>query len=437
MITEFHKIPIQSKCKSVQSCLFYGSNTEFMEHIESSLILHVNSMLAKWNSPDKISTQANNHQNNNNNSNTSFDNNSSSNPNTNSMSSSNPNSNGNSIKIYDEETFIQNYQEILSPGLFNYDFSPKYIIIKEITSDKHLQIYKKILENEIAGCTSGGAIEGVNGGIFRENFLFNNQGNNQENKKQNYKASEQENDKEICRIFCFSTKLRSTSKIVQLFNKEKSLNSVKSYDVTYQQKEKMIMNEINAMVQLDSKIHTIGPSDSTSSTDMILSIKTFLMQLPINTIMNEISKLNILYEDTHILKKYLSNYKLQKDDTNIELNFPYEFSNGRVDTMKYVKNAEPISIVRILLNHFLKLLEAKELLQNGKNISQIPQILGIFFKNQDIFKKQMMSYTNIHIVEIMKMLNDVEIKCKMNNTNMGKEYMFMRILQYIQSAIRV
>lgn len=410
MITEFHKIPIQNKCESVQSCLFYGSNAEFIKHIESSIILHVNSMLAKWNSPNNICTQEYNYQNN----------------------------NGNSVKIYDEETFIHNYQEILSPGLFNYYSTPKYIIIKEITSDKHIQIYKKILENEI----TTGIIDGIT--------------------DEEPQSKKKENGKEIYKIFCFSTKLRSTSKIVQLFNKEKFLNSVKCYDITYQQKEKMIMNEINAMVQFNTEKYKIAFSNSnnslspnaiqssnvlsmsstplsssSSSPNIISAIKTFLMQLPIDIIMDEISKLNILCDEIYLLKKYLSNYKLQKDDTNIGLNFPYEFSNGSIDTITHIKQAEPISIVRILLNHFLKLLEAKELLQNGKNISQIHQMLGIFFKNQDIFKKQMASYTNIHIVKIMKMLNDVEIECKMNNASMCKEYMFMKILQYIQSTVRM
>lgn len=292
----------------------------------------------------------------------------------------------NKPKIYEEEEFITQYQHILSPGLFdsffythtdtdssNIDSDIKTIIIPEV-SEKYLSTYQKILL--------------------------------------------QQNDNQNCVLYMFSTKLRSTSKMVQFFNKDSSVFAIKCYDISYDLKEKIIKNECNMQ-----KVNPITP------------LIKLLQKTSLNQMVEEIKKASIFYQISEkALKEYIETaYYNDNTDFSINTNFVYEFASGNISVIENIISAEPIYIIRSLISHFINLLEGVEMLNSneGKTPESISKELGIFFKNEKIFQDQIKRYNAKKIGEILNALNEMELQAK-RSYNVSRERDFTTLLLNIQ-----
>lgn len=262
-------------------------------------------------------------------------------------------------KIYEEDEFLNFYSEITSPSLFRISSDNKIVIIVKEVSDKNYKIYEKLLQN-----------------LGEEHSLI-----------------------------LFSKELKSTSKIVNLFSSKAGI--IKCYDITSSEKSKIISKEIkNKDI---AKIIEIVPIQN-----LIQEIKK------VKILINNHNKANLKIDDT--LSKNLIDYfqNLNKIHTN---DFSFKFANRSLNSITSIpSDIEKVAIIRMILYHFSNLFTAKIMKNNQKDFLKIFNLLKIFFKHENEFKKQVESYNFGEILSTIEKLLQTEINIK-TNCDMELEYM--------------
>ncbi len=269
------------------------------------------------------------------------------------------------VSNYDEKQILENkelfYNNVLSGSLFD----DKKIITINRASDKFINIVEDLLEKKLSD-----RIIIINCGI-----------------------------------------LEKKSKLRKLFEKEKKLICVPFYPdnsqtlikiaQTFFQNIKIPISTLNLNLIVNK-----CNGDREKLNNELSKIKMFCLNK--NKINSEDLLKLINLDENHSISKLIDNC-LAKNKKNI-INILNE---------NIFSNDESISIVRIFLNKSKRLLNILKQFENEKNLERVlaSSKPPIFWKDKDIVKKQINSWTIDQTKKLIFEINKVELKIKKNNTN--------------------
>jgi DNA polymerase-3 subunit delta len=140
-------------------------------------------------------------------------------------------------------------------------------------------------------------------------------------------------------------------------------------------------------------------------------------------ILNEIDKLIIFMGDN----KHISMDILEQNIADIAEISAFELvkSFADLDLKKsmifveklFAEKASSVMITRLLSSYFMKLALVKSNIEDGSNLELEFKIQNIFFKQQPSFRNHLNIWSTKAIGDILRRLQDLEIKCKSSNTN--------------------
>ena len=269
------------------------------------------------------------------------------------------------VSYYDEKQILENrelfYENILTGSLFD----DKKIIIINRASDKFINVIEDLFEKKI-------------------------------------------NDR-IILINCGI--LEKKSKLRKLFEKEKKLICVPFYPDNDQTLIKIAQNFFQnikipiSTMNLNFIINKCN-GDREKLNNELSKIKMFcLNKKKLNS--EDLFKL-INLDENHSISKLIDNC-LAKNKRNI-INILNE---------NIFSSEESITIIRIFLNKSKRLLNILKQVENEKNLERVLESTKppIFWKDKEIVKKQISSWTVDQIGKLISEINKIELKIKKNNTN--------------------
>ena len=269
------------------------------------------------------------------------------------------------VSYYDEKQILENkelfYENILTGSLFD----DKKIIIINRASDKFINIIEDLLEKKI-------------------------------------------NDR-IILINCGI--LEKKSKLRKLFEKEKKLICVPFYPDNDQTLIKIAQNFFQnikipiSTMNLNFIINKCNGDREKLNNELSKIKMFFLNKKKLNS--EDLFKL-INLDENHSISKLIDNC-LAKNKRNI-INILNE---------NIFSSEESITIIRIFLNKSKRLLNILKQVENEKNLERVLESAKppIFWKDKEIVKKQINSWTVDQIGKLISEINKIELKIKKNSTN--------------------
>ena len=269
------------------------------------------------------------------------------------------------ISRFDENEILNNYEEFIS-GLINKSLFEDYkLIIISRTSDKILKLVNEILERKI----------------------------------------------EKIKIIINSDNLEKKSKLRNLFEKEKELVCIPFYEDNDKSLSIIAQNFFRQKnIKVSQEIINLLIGRSRGDRGNLINELNKIENLSItkkNIDMEDVTKLTNLSENYSVFElaeNYLSKNKKQVSKILNENNFA---------------NDECILILRTILNRSKRLLKLKESQNITGNIDLTISSFKppIFWKEKDVVKKQIQSWSNDEVKKIIYKINDLEILVKKNSNN--------------------
>ncbi len=269
------------------------------------------------------------------------------------------------ISRFDENEILNNYEEFISSLINKSLFEDYKLIIISRTSDKILKLVNEILERKI----------------------------------------------EKIKIIINSDNLEKKSKLRSLFEKEKELVCIPFYEDNDKSLSIIAQNffrQKNIKVSQEIINLLIGRSrgDRGNLINELNKIEN-LSITKINIDMQDVSKLTNLSENYSVFElaeNYLAKNKKQVSKILNENNFA---------------NDECVLILRTILNRSKRLLKLKESQNQTGNIDLTISSFKppIFWKEKDVVKKQIQSWSDDEVKKIIYKINDLEILVKKNTNN--------------------
>jgi len=269
------------------------------------------------------------------------------------------------ISRFDENEILNNYEEFIS-GLINKSLFEDYkLIIISRTSDKILKLVNEILERKI----------------------------------------------EKIKIIINSDNLEKKSKLRNLFEKEKELVCIPFYEDNDKSLSIIAQNFFRQKnIKVSQEIINLLIGRSRGDRGNLINELNKIENLSItkkNINMEDVTKLTNLSENYSVFElaeNYLSKNKKQVSKILNENNFA---------------NDECILILRTILNRSKRLLKLKESQNITRNIDLTISSFKppIFWKEKNVVKKQIQSWSNDEIKKIIYKINDLEVLVKKNSHN--------------------
>jgi len=269
------------------------------------------------------------------------------------------------ISRFDENEILNNYEEFIS-GLINKSLFEDYkLIIISRTSDKILKLVNEILERKI----------------------------------------------EKIKIIINSDNLEKKSKLRNLFEKEKELVCIPFYEDNDKSLSIIAQNFFRQKnIKVSQEIINLLIGRSRGDRGNLINELNKIENLSItkkNIDMEDVTKLTNLSENYSVFElaeNYLAKNKKQVSKILNENNFA---------------NDECILILRTILNRSKRLLKLKESQNITGNIDLTISSFKppIFWKEKDVVKKQIQSWSNDEVKKIIYKINDLEILVKKNSNN--------------------
>ena len=269
------------------------------------------------------------------------------------------------ISRFDENEILNNYEEFIS-GLINKSLFEDYkLIIISRTSDKILKLVNEILERKI----------------------------------------------EKIKIIINSDNLEKKSKLRNLFEKEKELVCIPFYEDNDKSLSIIAQNFFRQKnIKVSQEIINLLIGRSRGDRGNLINELNKIENLSItkkNIDMEDVTKLTNLSENYSVFElaeNYLAKNKKQVSKILNENNFA---------------NDECILILRTILNRSKRLLKLKESQNLTGNIDLTISSFKppIFWKEKDVVKKQIQSWSNDEVKKIIYKINDLEILVKKNTNN--------------------
>ena len=269
------------------------------------------------------------------------------------------------ISRFDENEILNNYEEFIS-GLINKSLFEDYkLIIISRTSDKILKLVNEILERKI----------------------------------------------EKIKIIINSDNLEKKSKLRNLFEKEKELVCIPFYEDNDKSLSIIAQNFFRQKnIKVSQEIINLLIGRSRGDRGNLINELNKIENLSItkkNIDMEDVTKLTNLSENYSVFElaeNYLAKNKKQVSKILNENNFA---------------NDECILILRTILNRSKRLLKLKESQNITRNIDLTISSFKppIFWKEKDVVKKQIQSWSNDEVKKIIYKINDLEILVKKNSHN--------------------
>jgi len=269
------------------------------------------------------------------------------------------------ISRFDENEILNNYEEFIS-GLINKSLFEDYkLIIISRTSDKILKLVNEILERKI----------------------------------------------EKIKIIINSDNLEKKSKLRNLFEKEKELVCIPFYEDNDKSLSIIAQNFFRQKnIKVSQEIINLLIGRSRGDRGNLINELNKIENLSItkkNIDMEDVTKLTNLSENYSVFElaeNYLAKNKKQVSKILNENNFA---------------NDECILILRTILNRSKRLLKLKESQNITGNIDLTISSFKppIFWKEKDVVKKQIQSWSNDEVKKIIYKINDLEVLVKKNSHN--------------------
>jgi len=269
------------------------------------------------------------------------------------------------ISRFDENEILNNYEEFIS-GLINKSLFEDYkLIIISRTSDKILKLVNEILERKI----------------------------------------------EKIKIIINSDNLEKKSKLRNLFEKEKELVCIPFYEDNDKSLSIIAQNFFRQKnIKVSQEIINLLIGRSRGDRGNLINELNKIENLSItkkNIDMEDVTKLTNLSENYSVFElaeNYLAKNKKQVSKILNENNFA---------------NDECILILRTILNRSKRLLKLKESQNLTGNIDLTISSFKppIFWKEKDVVKKQIKSWSDDEVKKIIYKINDLEILVKKNSNN--------------------
>ena len=269
------------------------------------------------------------------------------------------------ILKYDEHEVLNNIDEFVSNLLTKSLFGNKKIIIISRATDKLYTLINDLLDREITGT----------------------------------------------KIIIECSSLEKKSKLRNLFEKEHQLVCTPVYEDD--------VRALNLVIQNFLKVNKLSLSQE---------IKNILIER------SKGDRINLKNELSKLKNLSLSKSKLSIDDVNKLSNLAENYSVFELSDNYLAKNSKKVSnilnennyssedcilIIRTILNKCKRLLKIRNEIDNNINIDQVISSFKppIFWKEKDIVKKQVQSWSTNEVKEIIFKINDLEALVKKNSTN--------------------
>ena len=220
-------------------------------------------------------------------------------------------------------------------------------------------------------------------------------------------------DKEIIetKIIIKTSNLEKKSKLRNFFEKEKKVICTPVYEDDTRSLNLVIQNYLREYkLSLSQEIKNILIERSKGDRINLINELTKLKNLLIG-------KKKISVEDVLKLSNLAENYSV------FELSDNYLAKNSKkVSNILNENNFSPedcILIIRTILSKSKRLLKIRSEVDNNKNLEKVLSSLRppIFWKEKDIVKKQVQSWSTNEVKEIIYKINDLEVLVKKNNVN--------------------
>ncbi len=220
-------------------------------------------------------------------------------------------------------------------------------------------------------------------------------------------------DKEIIetKIIIKTSNLEKKSKLRNFFEKEKKVICTPVYEDDTRSLNLVIQNYLREYkLSLSQEIKNILIERSKGDRINLINELTKLKNLLIG-------KKKISVDDVLKLSNLAENYSV------FELSDNYLAKNSKkVSNILNENNFSPedcILIIRTILSKSKRLLKIRSEVDNNKNLEKVLSSLRppIFWKEKDIVKKQVQSWSTNEVKEIIYKINDLEVLVKKNNVN--------------------
>jgi DNA polymerase-3 subunit delta len=221
-------------------------------------------------------------------------------------------------------------------------------------------------------------------------------------------------DKEVFLVLC-AGELKKESKIRKYFEGSKSLTALLCY------KE----DAANLKRQLGTWLRSDAISADNDTLDYLaanLGEDKLITQ-------NEMEKILIYLGDSKKLSFEEATH-IVADNSDMALNdiaFAVSCKNVKLLDKSLARaiadNTAPIAILRAVLWHFNRLLNAKLMIRNGMQQDMVIDSLRLFFKHKDMFKQSLRLWSEERLIRAVKALTKLELDVK---TNYGDDEMLMR-----------
>ena len=266
---------------------------------------------------------------------------------------------------YDEQDILSNKDEFISSLLTKSLFDTEKLIIISRGTDKLISLVDEVLEREEIGV----------------------------------------------KIIIKSSNLEKRSKLRNLFEKEKKVICTPVYEDDSRSLNFVINNfSNNYKLSLSQEIKNI--LIERSSGDRI-NLKNELSKLKNLSI----SKKKLSIEDVTKLSNLAENYSVFELSDNYLAKNSKKVSN--ILNENNYSSEDCILIIRTILNKLKRLLKIRNEVDNNKNIDQVLSTFKppIFWKEKDIVKKQVQSWSTNEVQETIFKINDLEALVKKNTAN--------------------
>ena len=266
---------------------------------------------------------------------------------------------------YDEQDILNNKDEFISSLLTKSLFETEKLIIISRGTDRLISFIDEVLEKELIGT----------------------------------------------KIIIKSSNLEKKSKLRNLFEKEKKVICTPVYEDDSRSLNFVINSFLNNQkLSLSQEIKNILIERSNGDR---INLKNELFKLKNLSISKK--KLNI--EDIKKLSNLAENFSVFELSDNYLSKNSKKISN--ILNENNYSSEDCILIIRTLLNKSKRLLKIRNEVDNNKNIDQVLSKFKppIFWKEKEVLKKQVQSWSTNELREIIYKINDLEVSVKKNTTS--------------------
>tara|TARA_B100001250_G_scaffold379591_1_gene370391 strand:+ start:1712 stop:2689 length:978 start_codon:yes stop_codon:yes gene_type:complete len=213
------------------------------------------------------------------------------------------------------------------------------------------------------------------------------------------------------RIIIEANVLEKKSKLRNLFEKEQNLTCIPFYEDNEKSLSYFIQSYIaKKKIKLSNEIINLLVERSKGDRGNLVNELKKIENL-------SLTKKNFKFEDVMELTNLAENYSV------FELSNNYLAKNSskvsRILNENNYNSEDCILILRTILNKSKRLLKLKDEIEQNKQIDEVVSSFKptIFWKEKEIVKQQLKSWTTNEIIKIIYKINDLEIIIKKNSTN--------------------